>query len=53
MKPQKADCCFCEQKIDMLEDGWGVTENLDTGDMKLYHLECAELNDYKIAKVVE
>ena len=45
-------CCFCDKEID-LSDGWGTTENLYTGDIKVYHLECAEMNDHKVARAVE
>lgn len=46
------NCYFCDKEID-LSDGWGLTENVDTGETKVYHLECAEMNGHKTAVPVE
>lgn len=36
-------CCYCSRPI-VSDTGWGMSEDMVTGEGKVYHLECAEMN---------
>lgn len=44
-------CCYCERPI-VGSTGWGMSENLDGSDERIYHLECGEMNGENVVVYV-